>query len=96
MINGTFDFFFAAGDGSGAEGAGAWTAGPGCTTGTSAVTFCCWAGGGGAGGGVAATGGGGGGAGGGAAGGRAMSEVFGVPVGPVVGPVLRGNATVAG
>ena len=83
IISGTFDFFFTTGTGSGAEGAGVETAG-----------------GGSAGGGVAATGGGGG-AGGGVgvwvAWGLAMSEVFGVvPVGPVVGPVLRGSATVAG
>jgi len=94
MISGSFDFFFAGGAGSGADGAGVGTAG----IGTSAVTCCSAAGGGGGGGGAAATGGGGGGgAGGGVAGGREMSEVFGVvEVGPVVGPVLRGSATVAG
>ena len=94
MISGTFDFFLATGGGSGAEGAGVATACAGGAAGTSGV-HC----GGSAGGGVAATGGGGGGggAGGGVAGGLAMSDVFGVvEVGPVVGPVLRGSATVAG
>ena len=111
MINGAFDFFFAAtGGGNGAEGAGAVTAGGGCMAGTSVVvgtggSTAAGGGGGGAthcgGGGVAGGGGGGvaggGGAGGGGVGALAMSAVFGVePVGPVVGPVLRGSATVAG
>ena len=89
MINGIFDFFCATGGGNGAEGAG-------CVAGTSTVdAACCDASGGGGGGGVTDTGGGGGG--GGAAGGLAISEVLGeFPVGPVVGPVLRGSATVAG
>jgi hypothetical protein len=98
MINGIFDFFFATGGGNGAEGSCA--AGAGCIAGTSPVDTAGWsAGGGGGGGGVTDTGGGGGGGGvgGGAAGGLAISEVLGVvPVGPVVGPVLRGSATVAG
>lgn len=97
MISGTFDFFCATGGGgNGVEGAeGAWTTGSGCIAGTSTVVGA----GGGGGGGAAVTGGGGGegGVGGGAAGGFAISEVFGlVSVGPVVGPVLRGSATVAG
>ena len=95
MISGSFDFFFATGGGNGAEGA--WTAAAVCIAGTSTVVGAtCSAGGGGGGGGVTVVGGGGG-VGGGAAGGLAISEVFGVvPVGPVVGPVLRGSATVAG
>ena len=99
MISGTFDFFFATGGGNGVEGADgvedAETHGSGCAAGTSTVVG---AGGGGGGGGAAVTGGGGGGGGvGGAAGGFAMSEVFGLDsVGPVVGPVWRGSATVAG
>ena len=107
MINGAFDFFFAAtGGGNGAEGAGAATAGGGCMAGTSVVVGTggsTAAGGGGGGGGATHCGGGGGvaggggGAGGGGVGALPMSAVFGVdPVGPVVGPVLRGSATVAG
>ena len=90
IINGTFDFFCATGAGNGAEDAGAWAA---------PAVIAGWSTGGGGGGGVTDTGGGGGGGGvgGGAAGGLAISEVLGVvPVGPVVGPVLRGSATVAG
>ena len=92
MIHGSFDFFCATG-GNGADGAEA-----GCGTAISPVVARdgSIAAGGGAGGGVAATGGGGGAAGGGV-GCLPISEVFGVaPVGPVVGPVLRGSATVAG
>ena len=98
MINGSFDFFFATA-GNGADGATAACAGaaisPVVARGGSA------AGVGGAGGGVTGGGGGGGGAtycGGAAGGGVAeISEVLGVDeVGPVVGPVLRGSATVAG
>ena len=97
MIHGNFDFFFATG-GNGAEGAMAgWGAA------ISPVVARGWStaavgGGGGAGGGVATTGGGGGGgAAGGGVGGLPMSEVLAlVPAGPVVGPVLRGSATVAG
>ena len=91
MIQGNFDFFCATG-GNGAEGAGA---GVTCCTGCGATTSpvvrddgCSTRGGGG--GGVTGGGGGGGGA------GLEMSEVLGdEAVGPV-GPVLRGNATVAG
>lgn len=99
MIHGNFDFFFATGGGNGAEGA---NAGCGAAISPVAARVCSTAvggGGGGAGGGVATTGGGGGGGGaaGGGVGGRPMSEVFGVdPVEPVVGPVFRGSATVAG
>jgi len=98
MINGIFDFFFATG-GNGADGAtatcGGATISPVVARGGSA------AGVGGAGGGVTGGGGGGGGAtycGGAGGGGVArISEVLGfVDVGPVVGPVLRGSATVAG
>ena len=93
MIHGIFDFFFATG-GNGAEGATA-----GCGAAISPVvarigSTAAGGGGAGGGGGVAATGGGGGGGG---VGDLPMSEVLGgVPAGPVVGPVLRGNATVAG
>jgi len=90
MIQGSFDFFFATGGGNGAEGAGvAATIGWGRAI-SPVVTFGGSTTGGG-GGGVT-----GGGAGGDDAGGPAMSEVFGAPDGPVVGPVLRGSATVAG
>ena len=100
MIHGSFDFFFATGcGGNGADGAGcgngadvagvATTAGGGGAT-TSPVVRCCGGSTGGGGGG--ATGGGGGGG-----AGREMSDVFGAdPAGPVVGPVLRGNAIVCG
>ena len=95
MMYGIFDFFFATGGGNGADGAGADTGGGGCGVTTSPVVRCCGCSttGGGGGGGVGVTGGGGGGDAGGA--GREMSEVFGA-VELVVGPVLRGNATVAG
>ena len=103
MIHGAFDFFFATGGGSGADGVSAGngaeggdvtTIGVGGRVATSPVVRsagCSTAGGGGGGGGL--TGGGGGGV-----AGREMSEVAGdVVVGPVVGPVLRGGkATVAG
>jgi len=105
MIQGAFDFFFATGCGSGAEGAAAGngadgagdvtTIGVGGRAATSPVVRsagCSTAGGGGGGG---LTGGGGGGGG---VAGREMPAVSGdVAVAPVVGPVLRGgNATVAG
>lgn len=92
MIHGSFDFFFATG-GNGAEGAGAGAGATGvCMAGvliSPVVTGGGWTDGGGG-----VTGGGGGGAG--AAGCRPTSAVFGAPVGAVVGPVLRGSATVAG
>ena len=99
MIHGNFDFFVATGGGNGVDGAGAETAtaggaGGGCGATTSPVVRAggCIGGGAGVGGGGGVTEGGGGGGG----AGREMSEVFGLdPVGPVVGPVLRGNATVA-
>ena len=103
MIHGNFDFFFATGGSNGADGATATAA---CGTAISPVAARgdSAAGVGGAGGGVTGGGGGGGGGatdcGGGAGGGVAgfeISEVLGfVGVGPVVGPVLRGSATVAG
>lgn len=98
MIQGVFDFFCAAaeaGCGNGAEGAEAGAA----TSATGGAAVSTIGGGGGAGGGVVAMGGitGGGGGGGGVTGGCCeISDVFGVEVGPVVGPVLRGSATVAG
>ena len=102
MMYGIFDFFFATGGGNGADGAGAETGGGGCGATTSPVVRVCacpTAGGGGGGGGGAAvtgvTGGGGGGGGDAGGAGREMSDVFGA-VEPVVGPVLRGKATVAG
>ena len=96
MIHGSFDFFCATGGGKGAEGAGVATAdtGGGCGATTSPVVRACGCSagggaGGGGGGGVTEGGGGGGGA------GCEISAVFGLdPVGPVVGPVLRGSATV--
>ena len=96
MMYGIFDFFFATGGGNGADGAGAETVGGGCGATTSPVVRCCGCSttGGGAGGGGGVTGGGGGGGDGGA--GREMSEVFADVVALVVGPVLRGKATVAG
>ena len=88
MIHGIFDFFWAAAaGGNGADGAGA--VGAGWTIGTSAVIAPeSRAAGVGGGGGFTGAGGGGG-AGGCVAGGRAISDVFGL-----VGPVLRGSATV--
>ena len=92
IISGAFDFFFSTGGGNGADGA--WTGDAACVAGV--VAGDCAAGGGS---GATVTGnGGGGGVGGGVAGGGfAISEVVGLaPVGPVVGPVGRGSATVAG
>ena len=86
MIHGNFDFCFATG-GNGADGADAAATGDGAWgVTTSPVVRCC----------CCSTRGGGGGAGvGGGVGGLEISEVLGAdPV--VVGPVLRGNATVAG
>ena len=101
MIHGTFDFGWACvGGGNGAEaaadeGKGVDTERSG-TRGGVVATDCggCGVGCGG-GGGIAATGGTGGAGGGGGVGG-AMSAVFGVDAGAVVGPVVRGSATVAG
>ena len=87
MIHGNFDFFFATG-GNGADGAvPAATGDADCGATTSPVVRCCC---------CSTRGGGGGGVtGGGGVGGLEISEVLGAdPV--VVGPVLRGNATVAG
>ena len=87
-IHGNFDFFCAATGccGKGVEGAGAAIAGAGCGALISPVVDASAAG----------DGGGGGGGGVGCGGCLAMSDVFGAPAGPVVGPVLRGSATVAG
>ena len=89
IIHGNFDFFCATGGGKGVEGAGVAIAGAGCGAMISPVVVF----------GASAAGGGGGGGGGVGGGGccLAMSDVVGgTPAGPVVGPVLRGNATVVG
>ena len=112
IIQGRFDFFFATGGGNGADVRGCSTAGPVCAgaagaTGTAAAGATYSAGGGGGGAAAAGGGGGGGGGGGAAAGGcggaaggccAGNSAVSGAPVvvGCPVGPVFRGNATVAG
>jgi len=101
MIHGSFDFFFATGGGNGAEGAGNGadgTTGGACGAAGVRISPVVTRGGGGA---EAVTGGGDGDTGGGAGGvaggvGLAMSAVFAPPAGAVVGPVLRGSATVAG
>src|SRR5205085_7548750 len=94
MIHGSFDFFFATGGGNGAEGAGNGadgTTGGACGAAGVLISPVVTRGGGAA---EGVTAGGGGGVAGGV--GLPMSDGFAPPAGAVVGPVLRGSATVAG